>query len=94
METFKVQAGKLDKHQLNTLEVAVGNLTVAINTIIDFAQANECGTSDDFCDAYPFNESLDEVSYKVSVWLQELRGKQLDVLQEEQDYYNGTVAGV
>jgi hypothetical protein len=94
MEAFKVQAGKLDKHQLNALEVAVGNLTVAINTIIDFAIANDCGTSDDFCEKYPFNESLDEVAYKVSEWLLELRGKQLDVLQEEQDYYNGTVAGV
>jgi hypothetical protein len=94
MEAFKVQAGKLDKHQLNTLEVAVGNLTVAISTIIDFAIANDCGTSDDFCDKYPFNESLDEVAYKVSEWLLELRGKQLDVLQDEQDYYNGTVAGV
>jgi hypothetical protein len=37
---------------------------------------------------------LDEVSYKVSVWLQELRGKELDATQDEQDYYNGTTAGV
>ena len=94
MEVFKVQEGKLDKHQLHQLETAVGNLTVAITTIIDFAIANDCGTSDDFCDKYPFNESLDEVAYKVSSWLLELRGKQLDVLQDEQDYYNGTTAGV
>jgi hypothetical protein len=90
VETYKVEAGKLDKHQLHTLQVAVGNLTVAITTIIDFAIANDCGTSDDFCDKYPFNESLDEVAYKVSSWLLELRGKQLDAEQAEQDYYNGT----
>ena len=94
METYKVEAGKLDKYQLHTLQLAVAHLDHAIKYIIDFALKNECGTSDDFCEKYPFGESLDEVSYKVSVWLQELRGKELDATQDEQDYYNGTVAGV
>jgi predicted transcriptional regulator of viral defense system len=90
VETYKVQEGKLDKYQLHSLQLAVANLTNALNTIVDFATKNECGTSDDFCDKYPVNESLDEVAYKVSIWLMELRGKELDATQDEQDYYNGT----
>ena len=90
METYKVEAGKLDKHQLFVLQSAVANLTVALSTIVDFATANDCGMSDEFCDKYPFSESLDEVAYKTSVWLMELRGKQLDAEQAEQDYYMGT----
>lgn len=90
MEEYKVEAGKLDQYQLHSLQLAVGHLGNAISAIIDFAIANDCGTSDDFCDKYPFSESLDEVAYKVSVWLMELRGKELDESQARQDYYNGT----
>ena len=90
MEEYKVEEGKLDQYQLHSLQLAVGHLTNALSAIVDFATANDCGMSDDFCEKYPFSESLDEVTYKVSVWLMELRGKELDASQARQDYYNGT----
>lgn len=90
MNDYKVEEGRLTKGQLSSLHTYVQGLVWAIKALEEFADREDCGMSEDFCNAYPFTESLDEVRYKSFVWLMGVGGRFLDAEQTERDYYFGT----
>ncbi len=90
METYKVEEGKLDRHELLRLSVAVEHMMQAMYSLCELVQQNDWGMTPEFCEKYPFGESFDELCYSVAVWNMEIAGKRLDAEQAEKDYYNGT----
>ncbi len=93
METYKVEEGKLDKHGLLQLALAIEHMKQSMYSVLELVEKKDWGMTDEFCEKYPFVGSFDELCYSVALWHMEIAGKQLDAEQAEQDYYNGTTEG-
>ena len=90
METYKVEEGKLSKHELMRLALAIEHMKQSMYSVLELVQEKDWGMTPEFCEKYPFTGSFDEICYSVALWHMEVEGKQLDAEQAEQDYYNGT----
>lgn len=90
MDTYKVEDGKLDKHDLLRLSLAIEHMKQSMYSVLELVQEKDWGMTPEFCEKYPFTGSFDEICYAVALWHMEVQGKQLDAVQDEEDYYNGT----
>ena len=83
MKTYKVEEGKLDRHELLQLSVAVEHIIQAMYSLSELVQKKDWGVTPEFCEKYPFSESFDELCYSVAVWHTEIAGKRLDAEQAD-----------
>ena len=90
METYKVEEGKLNKHDLRRLSIAIEHMKQSMYSVLELVQEKDWGMTPEFCEKYPFTGSFDELCYSVALWHMEIEGKQMDAEQAEHDYYMGT----